>query len=405
MSQGNHVVDVALHYPVVSLLSELERGTVDYNRYMELSRIIYNDGIDNDIIDDQSILNATIQNGRLLIGGNEYQALVFGPEVTMRSSVLKKILKLAEDGGVILFYGQLPSASVENGRMDNKLASVLKELLNVSSLSMNSHSIIEHNFESGGYAAFLHNTPELLPSLLSSHIERDFIAKSSDVFISHRRIGDMDAYLIQNNTEDKSIELDARFRVDGVPEVWDAFTGEIKQVNSFNRSKGYTRTKLTLEGNVAKLLVFKPGKKESQKEDKSLVVWEEKKLSQNWGFSVIPTSNNQWGDFRWPPSDEIIGPEVRQFKYKEESGTRGTELGWNQPGFDDSNWENILYSTGPYWLALEDIPQNDQLIKAVLSNQKEINAGKPVIIEGKSYRWNEISFSQKIGLGKPAILN
>jgi hypothetical protein len=51
---------------------------------------------------------------------------------------------------------------------------------------------------------------------------------------------------------------------------------------------------------------------------------------------------------------------------------------------------------------LKDIPQSDQLIKTVLSNQKEIKAGKEVIIEGKSYKWDEISFSQKIGLGKPA---
>ena len=72
MSQGNAVADVAVHYPVVSVLAEIEKSELDYNHYMKLSRVIYNDGIDNDIIDDQSILNATVEQGRIKINGNEY---------------------------------------------------------------------------------------------------------------------------------------------------------------------------------------------------------------------------------------------------------------------------------------------------------------------------------------------
>ncbi len=46
---------------MVSVLSEVEKSEdFDYNRYMKLSRLIYNEGMDNDIIDDESILNATI---------------------------------------------------------------------------------------------------------------------------------------------------------------------------------------------------------------------------------------------------------------------------------------------------------------------------------------------------------
>ncbi len=173
-----------------------------------------------------------------------------------------------------LFYGKLPTASAENGRDDEKLASVLKKLLNTSSLNKNSNNIIEHNFKSGGYAAFIIESPDLLPSKLSEHIDRDFIGKGGDVYVSHRKIGEQDVYLIQN-TEDKPIQLDARFRADGVPELWDAFSGTIEEVNNFERKDGYTHTKLTLEGNVAKLLVFKPGDQKTKSDKTVSIEWNE----------------------------------------------------------------------------------------------------------------------------------
>lgn len=401
MSQGNSVADVAVHYPVVSVLAEFEKGEIDYNHYMKLSRIIYNDGIDNDIIDDQSILNATVQNGRIKIKGNEYQALVFGAENTTRLAVLNKALELIQSGGVVLFYGELPSASSENGNNDEKVVAVLKKILNTSLLNIKSQNLIEHNHKSGGYAAFINNTPELLPSLLSKHIKRDIISEGGVVYTSHRKIGDQNVYLIQN-TEDKTIQLDARFRVDGVPEIWDPFSGTIKEHNSFERKNGYTHTKLTLEGNVATLLVFKPGDQKTNNEESSPNSWSEKEISKDWQFSVLPTRDNQWGDFTWPPSNEKIGSEIRQFKYNEESGTAGIDLGWDKPDFDDDNWDKTLFSTGPYWLYLEEIPENANIIQAILDEQEQIEKGDEVQFNGTKYNWQNISFSKKLGLSNPS---
>ncbi len=118
--------------------------------------------------------------------------------------------------------------------------------------------------KSGGYAAFIKRNPDLIPSKLNQYIDRDFIGEGGKVYYSHRKIGELDAYLIQN-IEENSIKLDARFRVDGVPELWDSFSGEITEINNFERKNGYTHVQLALEGNVAKLLVFKPGDQKQQK--------------------------------------------------------------------------------------------------------------------------------------------
>ena len=401
MSQGNSAADVAVHYPVVSVLAEIDKSELNYNDYMKLSRIIYNSGIDNDIIDDQSILNATVQDGRIKINGNEYQALVFGAENTVRLAVLEKSLELAKSGGVVLFYGKLPTASVENGRDDGKLASVLEQLLNTKSFNNNSNNIIEHNFKSGGYAAFIKESPDLLPAKLTQQIDRDFIGNGGITYFSHRKIGAQDVYLIQN-TEDKPIQLDARFRVDGVPELWDAFSGTVEELDNYERKDGYTHAKLNLEGNVAKLLVFNPGNQKNKTDKLVSGDWKDIEISKDWQFSVIPTRDNIWGDFNWPPSNEKIGPEVRQFKYKEEENTDGMELGWNLPDFQDEDWDTTLYSTGPYWLTLQEIPENTDIIQTALNKQKELESGDEILIQGKKYSWEKISYSKKIGLGKPS---
>jgi len=402
MSQGNSVVDVAVHYPVVSVLSEIERDeTYDYNRYMKLSRLIYNEGMDNDIIDDESILNATIENGRLKINGNEYRALVFEAESTIRLSVLEKALKLANSGGVVLFYSKLPTASTENGRNDLEVAELLKKILNTSSLEIATENTIEHRFEGGGYAAFVKRNSDLIPTKLTQYIHRDFVGEGGKVYYSHRRIGELDAYLIQN-IEENPIELDARFRVDGIPEFWDSFTGEITEINNFERKNGYTHVQMAMEGNVAKLLVFKPGNKKQGSGEMSTLKWKEKELSNDWQFSVIPTCDNKWGDFRWPPSNEKIGLEVREFKYKEETNDDGEVQGWNNPELDDENWEKTLYSTGPYWLALEEIPERAAIINTVLEKQHGIENGAEVLIQNKKTNWEKVSFSKKIGLAKPS---
>jgi len=327
--------------------------------------------------------------------------LVFEAERTIRLPILEKALELAESGGVVLFNGKLPGASAENGKNDGQLADLLKKILHTSSLETNAQNSIEHNYESGGYAAFIAGDPGLIPTKLTQHIDRDYIEKGGDVYYSHRKIGDLDVYLVQN-IEDKPIQLDARFRVDGVPELWDAFSGEIIKVKNFERKYGYTHTSLTLEGNVAKLLVFKPGNQKQNLDESAENSWKEKVISKDWQFSVMPTCENKWGDFRWPPSNEKIGPERRQFKYKVENHVDGVESGWNKPEFDDENWEKTLYSIGPYWLALEGIPDDADIIKIILNEQNEVENEDEVLFQGAKYNWKKISYSKKIGLAKPS---
>ncbi|HID20902.1 MAG TPA: hypothetical protein EYP14_00670, partial [Planctomycetaceae bacterium] len=356
-----HVVDVAAHYPVVSLLAGEPPGrkAPDYNLYMRLSRAIYEAAIDNDIIDDDSILKAEIERGRLVVAGNGYQALVFGPETTMRRAVLEKAVRLAESGGCVIFFGRLPTGSTEAGRDDPEVARLLQRLLGKLPAAEGAAGAITRELPGGGLAAFVPGNSKLLVRLVAGHIDRDFEPVGGQRgFVQHRRIGQVDVYLVQNPVEGTSLDLHARCRVDGVPELWDPFTGEVRPVDRFERKGGVTEIRHRLEDNTAYLFVFRPGRQRSGASLRRLLQPEslERPLPNDWTFSVIPTRDNRWGEFRWPPSKELIGPEVRSFRYAEESGRPGTELGWQQPDFDDRRWQQARYSIGPYWLALHPVP-------------------------------------------------
>lgn len=403
MSQGTQVVDVAVHYPVVSLLAGEPPRTKgpNYNLFMRLSRTLYDAAIDNDIADDDSILAGSIKDGMLFMGGNGYRALVFGPETTARRSVLEKVLRLAESGGTVTFFGRLPSATSEGGRDDPKLSKLLERILGVSSADKTGQRMITKTFSGGGFAAFVPADFKELPRLVSTHMERDFVPTGGKVFINHRRIGNVHIYLVQN-AEQGPVDLKARCRVDAVPELWDAFTGEIRPVDRFKRGDGFVLVQQRLEGNVAYLLVFRPGDAQSGENITARAEQVRKELSSDWIFSVIPTRDNRWGEFRWPQSDEVIGPEVRAFRYAEETSEPGEQLGRNKPEHNDKDWKVCRYSIGPYWLFLGPLPEDAELIESVLQSQKKIGAGSRITVGDKSLVWRTIEFSKKIGLAKPA---
>ena len=395
MSQGRHVVDIAVHYPVASLLAGEPPGAKgpDYNRYIPVSRTIFQAGMDNDIIDDDSILAGAVRDGRLLAGGNGYQALVFGPETTARRSVLEKALALAESGGTVLFFEQLPSGTTEGGRADPQLAPLLDRLLGSAPETQ------PKTFPSGGFCAFVPRRIRTVPKLLGEHIQRDVLAEQENLFVTHRRINDLHVYLLQNADEGNNIPMKARFRADGVPEWWDPFSGAVMPVDAFERKGGYTTVEHRIEGNVAHFLVFRPGKEQRHRKNRAQSVQPlTRALDLNWAFSAIATRDNRWGEFRWPPSEERIGPEVRVCRYREEApGTDGAQ-GWHLPEFDDAAWTPCLYSTGPYWLVLTPSPDDRAIVPAVLEHAATVQAGS---IEG-DLTWQEVAFSKSIGAAQAA---
>ncbi len=400
MSQGQQVVDAAVHYPVVSLLADgsHDQSEIDYNLYMRLSKTLFDAEIDNDIADDDSILAAEIRGEKLWMGGNGYRALVFGPERTMRRSVLEKASQFAKQGGIVVFYERLPEASAEAGREDQAIQDLWMNMLGLSkTIIEEAEEPILHRVQNGGLIAYVPSGQNHLPTLISQTIDRDFQSQEGGVYYTHRQVGDTHIYLVQNIKEERN-DFQARFRVDGVPELWDPFTGEIQPVDQFERKDGYTYVTHRLEGNVAVFFIFKPGDEESAKNQVDRIQPEGKELDNQWEFSVIPTRDNVWGEFRWPPSEEKMGPEVRSFKYHEET-QKDAPSDWNKPEFNDQGWSQKTYSMGPYWLLLGPLSTDQELTHSQITGFQP-HAGAVDQFKGEEHGWETIEFSKNIGLAK-----
>jgi hypothetical protein len=81
----------------------------------------------------------------------------------------------------------------------------------------------------------------------------------------------------------------------------------------------------------------------------------------------------------------------------EEEGEAGTELGWHEPELDDSRWEQVTYSYGPYWWTIGPFDGKEPEEIADRARAGEIRPDERYEVEEKSFRWQKYSFSQKFG--------
>ena len=421
MSRGVHQADVAVHYPIVGFLAGdrpkpkpafarpdipadmlFKRGRF-FDLFMRASQTLYDAGMDNDIADDDSIRAGQIRDGRLFMGDAGYQALVFPPEAIMRRAILEKAVAFAEAGGKVLFLGTLPEASTEGGWQDPELNSLLRRLLGDLPDALPSSKLVEKKFPSGGYCAVLpaDRWESALTETLSSKMDRDFTFSGGRVFYTHRRIADADVYLVQNKEGNRSrsrpVSVWMESRKCGIQPRAACFrlTGLCE---SGTDARKRTEIEHRLDSDTAMSLCVPAGSRNSpvSMRPASSQPRPSGTLPAQWKFSVIPTRDNRWGDFYWPPSDEKIGPEIRSFRYREETGESGEKLGWHQASFADADWPVVRAGTGPYWLCAGPLPKAAGPGVGMLKRQAEIKEGAAIGTERTQVHLAASEFLQEV---------
>ena len=125
------------------------------------------------------------------------------PISTIRLKTLEKIATLYQDGGIIISFQKLPSASAENGRNDPALQMLLKEIFGMESSENYNHSTydVEDHFinsiqvqssTNNGKSFFVpgeqnkgSNASTIdLPTIISSVLPRDISATSNEKIAS-----------------------------------------------------------------------------------------------------------------------------------------------------------------------------------------------------------------------------
>jgi len=437
MSQGTHVADVAILYPLTTMhagwageenFSEAAREAGD--TVMRLANVIYRNGIDFDFIDDHFLSQATVNNGKLAIAGHALQAVVLPPLTTIRRDTLAKLHTFQAAGGVVLAFGRLPDASPEYGRDDPVVRSLIEEMFGNAPVAR----------EGNGQAFFIPENIDQVPSCLSTAIARDVTVSESGVFHTHQKAGETDIILLVN-TQYGHRRVTVTVRTCGEPEIWNSFTGDTHPIYCFDTTVDTTIVHLDMAPYQGIVLVVTPSRgrprvtehnlneiRDIRMHDGRLHIdgWcntrgrkalrlaydnveytgeaevadppAEITLDGAWMFRLQPTLDNRWGDFRYPPADEMIGPEARQFRCREEDGENGVALGWHESDFDDGDWPRVLYTHGPYWWRLGPFGETNEPRHII---DKVINGGfdpaETFDLAARPFRWEPTSFSQQFG--------
>jgi len=211
-------------------------------------------GYSFDYINAEVLKNrVTVKNGRLFLpDGMNYGLLVLPKLETMRPELLKKIMKLVEQGAHVFGPPPSRSPSLQNfDHADQEVLKMAKELWGNSNANSESHQYGKGTVSQG---------TSLQPVLSSLNLQPDFIVKPNDpVLFIHRKLPDGDCYFISNQSKNP-ISINPQFRIEGhIPEVWDPITGEVRGLPEFKTINGLTSVPLKLEGLQSIFVVFKKG--------------------------------------------------------------------------------------------------------------------------------------------------
>ena len=460
LSQGKHRADVALFYPLTTLHANLvagrrtdgfdaenpeeaaakgpfQKAALEAARTtQDLTEATYHDGMDLDVVDNESLERATVRGGILEISGVEFRSIVLPALSTIRLACMQKVREFHDAGGTVVAFGRLPTATAENGRDDPQLRALIEAIFG----SVPAGDVAVERVSSRGKAYFVPGDVKRVPPILSGAIVRAVSAPEKDLFLLHKKQGDVEVYFLFN-VRQEARELPVRFRSRGRAEIWDASTGDVRPVYHWKEvGDELTELKVKMGPNEGVLVVFSPGERQPAVNEGDLTqlvtietqgkltirgfdaVGGDKRLRvshagreyaaaaripappakitlpETFAFRIEPTMNNRWGDFRYPAAKDFIAAEARRFRYAEENGRAGTELGWHRADFKDSEWLETTYSHGPYWWHIGGFQAGatpSEFLK--LAKRGKVEPSRLWSSGGKSFSWQRHHFSKKHG--------
>ena len=390
LSQGYHRCDVAILYPVAPMEAGLS-GDEAVQTAFGAGEHLYGQSIDFDFMDFESLARAKVENKQLHVSGEAYRVLILPAMKAVRYSTLQKAAEFFRAGGIVVALGALPEASDRAGREDAELNALVKSLFGVTAQEARGLRDLKTQTNDAGGQAVLAQNPNQASDFVNQAFPRDFRAQGSNPRIQHRKVGPRDVYAVYGAGQ----HTECFFRATGQVELWNPWTGTTRPLRVRAQDAAGTTLNLPLTGSELQLIVFSPGTPVvgHAPEPAPQVV----EVVGDWDFELLPTMDNQWGDFRWPPFKGMIGAEARKLKYADETSS---DPAWQDPKLDDSKWTQVTYSFGPKFWQLGPLPEKADAtaLEAQLASRKQVDPAVPVEFEGRKYTWQPYEFSWRWGV-------
>ena len=214
-------------------------------------------GYDFDTINAQVLLTrASAQDGHVVLpDGMKYRYLVIpeGAGTEMTVTVLQKISELVKGGVTLLGLPPKRSPGLTNYPACDEQLKQLSDALWGADIGSSGMRTVGK-----GRVIWGKGLDEVVKADgLSPDVELRALPKDAKLDWIHRHSVDGDLYFLANGTEN-AVEFEASFRVENkVPELWDAVTGEIRDLPQYHREPGRTAISMRLEPAQSFFVVFR----------------------------------------------------------------------------------------------------------------------------------------------------
>jgi len=279
LTQGKHVADVAVYYPIQTMwgsLTPTQKTTweppdpmrtemappfvksedlyltshiIPYSANLpdarrvdaafgEVSRELLASQTDFDFVDDQAILESKMMNNKLQIAGESFGCLVLPETRIIPLATYQKIADFVNNGGKLVVFGQFPELGLtpEETTRVISLSDKLKKSDNVFAIS---------------------TLPAIIPAV-KTVVGADVLLDSPcrELFYNHRGSDLTDIYYLINLSEEP-VDREVTFRSTGKAESWNPLTGFVQPLTGTGQHDKKTSIKIHLEGLEATLILFK----------------------------------------------------------------------------------------------------------------------------------------------------
>jgi hypothetical protein len=231
LSQGRPAAKIGLYFPSLSLwYGDNESNT----SLLSVSQKLMENQHDFDFVDEQALASIlSIENGTLINDSRQAYSTIVVPSISVISnSTLQKLKKFADAGGKVVFMNKQPDLVTEKTFYK----------------AWKTENITWALTETSGNI-----TPALLNYLPPSDLKLSKFC--ADIKYTHRNLKDAELYFIFNEGKEKqSVEVTLTGK--GVPEIWDAMTGEVSKIEKFMKSEGKVILQFVFDPNETKFIVL-----------------------------------------------------------------------------------------------------------------------------------------------------
>ena len=280
--QGDFAADIAVYSPLANQWTLNVLNPRKWTREFDwgtLGFLLLSNGYDFDLLNDDALQNiAQFENGNINIRNMQYKVLLLPNIQALPLETMQAIEEYVKGGGVVIAFDRAPELSTgfKNYKLNDKKVSSIVGKMFKEPFGMDEVTTVQHgsgfvhwikhvidrriwwDFKSSMLDPFLETIRQYVPPDFGIDFAYEGIRENDGLSYLHRKIGELDVYFV-TNVQDRRSDKPITFRVkDKTPWTWDPYSGDIKPIHQFSKTKVGTKIPLNLSSYGSTILVFAP---------------------------------------------------------------------------------------------------------------------------------------------------